>query len=108
MPVPHHSNFLQAGCSSWRPTNKALKASISKSVTSGQRILMTGDIAVGKFNVTLDCFGGQPVGTHADSRRVNFHVRANGNGARRRTEKSRRHSFSKVPLLVGIWTPSTT
>jgi len=28
MPTPHHSNFLQAGCSSWCPTNsvKALKA----------------------------------------------------------------------------------
>jgi len=44
--------------------------------TSGQRILTRGRISgtyfsLGKFNVTLDCISGQPVGQHVRKSREN-------------------------------------
>jgi len=74
--------------------NKTRKNADQK-VASGQRILTTGRIAgdfwLGKFNMTLDCFCGRPIGTLVNSMQENPDV-----------------TRSKLPFLVGIWTPSNT
>ena len=72
-------------------------------MTIGQRIptrggFFTGDFLLGKFNVTLDCFYGRPVGMLVDSMQGNPDVRVTGNSSWQRAGKSWHHPHSKVPL----------
>jgi len=73
-------------------STSALFSDIRVIVTSGQRVLITdriaGGFSLGKFNLTVDCFCGQPIGTVVDS------MRANPDGI-----------VSKVPLPVGDLDP---
>jgi len=45
------------------------------------------DFSLGKFNVTLDCFCGQPIGMLVDSMWANPDIRATWKGGRQREGK---------------------
>ena len=63
---------------------------------------------MGKCNVTLNCFFGQPVGTLVDSMWGNPNVMASMNGAGQRVGKSRRDFPQKCPSPWGSTPPSNT
>jgi len=65
-----------------------------------------GDFSSGKFNVTLDCFCGRPIGMLDDSMRGNPDVRATGIGGVQ--ENPDVISPQKYPFPCGPWTPSNT
>jgi len=66
---------------------------------------MVGDLSFGKFNVTLKCFCGWPVGTLVDNMRGNRDVMATENGARWHAGKSWRYPPQTCPFPWGDWIP---
>ena len=69
---------------------------------------LQGDLSLGTFNVTLDCFCSQPITMLVNSMRRNHDIRATWNGARWHVVTSQCHPLQKCPFSWGICTPSNT